>query len=285
MIYLLLSIAISSSLFVIFKLFDVYKINTLQAIITNYVVAFIIGYFVSEVKLSLLEIPFQPWFLGALGLGFLFIAVFNVMALTAQKNGLSVASVAGKMSVIVPVIFAITYYKDSLGIIKLCGIILALVAVYLTSVKEQLSDQRQYLIYPILLFIGSGIIDTAIKYIETTYVPEGGVPIFSATIFIFAFLFGVTLIVIKGFTTKIKFEWKNIIAGIVLGIPNYFSIDFLLRALKTEGLESSTLFTINNVSIVLLTTIFGVLLFKEKLLPKNWIGIIIAIISILLVSI
>jgi uncharacterized membrane protein len=61
-------------------------------------------------------------------------------------------------------------------------------------------------------------------------------------------------------------------------------MEFLLKALQTEGLESSTLFTINNVSVVILTTVFALLLFKEKLIKKNWIGIGLAIISILLVA-
>lgn len=285
MIYLFLSIIISSSLFVVFKLFEVYKINTLQAIIVNYIVAFLVGYNLSGAQISIMKIPQQPWFLGALVLGLLFVAVFNVMALTAQKNGLSVASVAGKMSVVIPVIFGVFMYNESVGVVKVIGIILALLAVYLTSMKENLSAQRRYLMYPILLFLGSGVIDTSIKYVETTYVANGEVPIFSATIFVFAFLFGLLFLIITSFKQKITLEFKNVIGGIVLGVPNYFSIAFLLRALKTEGLESSTLFTINNVAIVLLTTIFGLLIFNEKLLVKNWIGILVAILSIALVAV
>ncbi|MDY0779469.1 EamA family transporter [Tenacibaculum sp. IB213877] len=286
MLYLALSILISSCLFVIFKLFEVYKINTLQAIVVNYLVAFTIGYSLSDASIGLNDIPQQPWFFGAVFLGALFISVFNVMALASQKNGLSVASVAGKMSVVIPVIFGVLVYKESLGVVKVVGILLALVAVYLTAMKEKnISNQRPFLLYPLLLFLGSGVIDTSIKYFETVYVPKGGVTIFSATIFLIAFLFGIVLICYKAITSNINFEKKSIIGGILLGIPNYFSIEFLLKALKTEGLESSALFTINNVSIVLLTTIFGLLLFKEKLLPKNWIGIATAVVSIILVAI
>ena len=59
------------------------------------------------------------------------------MALTAQKNGLSVASVASKMSVIIPILFGIYVYNESYRIIKIIGIILALIAVYLTSLKQK----------------------------------------------------------------------------------------------------------------------------------------------------
>ncbi|XKW97195.1 hypothetical protein R8G64_01540 [Tenacibaculum maritimum] len=61
-------------------------------------------------------------------------------------------------------------------------------------------------------------------------------------------------------------------------------MEFLLKALQTEGLESSTLFTINNVSVMIMTTLFALLFFKEKLIKKNWIGVALAIMSILLVA-
>ena len=66
-------------------------------------------------------------------------------------------------------------------------------------------------------------------------------------------------------------------------MPNYFSIVYLLKALSTDGMESSTAFTLNNVGIVILSTLFGLFIFKEKLIWKNWLGIVIAIVSILLV--
>ncbi|MFD2565987.1 EamA family transporter [Pseudotenacibaculum haliotis] len=285
MIYLILSIIILSLLFVIFKLFEVLKIDTPQAIIVNYLVAGVLGIYLSDVSLELQEIPSQPWFLGALFLGVLFITVFNVMAITSQKNGLSVAAVAGKMSVVIPIVFGVIVYNESAGFVKILGILLALVAVYLASSKSDNQPVKtKNLIYPVLLFLGSGCIDTTLKYVETTYVPEGGVPLFSATIFLIAFVLGLLFLIVPILRGEFKFQFKNILGGILLGVPNYFSIYYLLKALSTEGLESSTLFTLNNVGVVILSTLFGLLFFKEKLIKKNWIGIGIAIISIVLVA-
>lgn len=286
MIYLILSILISSSLYVIFKLFDVFKVNTFQAIVINYIVAFVIGYGYSDVKMSLSVIPQQDWFYGALILGFLFITIFNVMAITSQRNGLSVASVSGRMAVVIPIVFGIVMYNETVSVVKVIGIILALVAVYLTSVKSNQSKRFEgsSLLLPIILFLGSGAIDTLLKYTELNFVPEESVSIFSAYIFGIAFVFGMLFLGYQIIIKKEKFELKSIIGGIALGIPNYFSIEFLIRALKIKGIESSVLFTINNVSIVLLTTLFGLFLFKEKLENKNWLGILIAIVSILLIT-
>ena len=285
MFYLLISICISSFLFVIFKLFDVLKVNTFQAIVVNYFVAAVLGFYLSNNSVSFQEIPNQPWFIGACLLGIMFILVFNVMALTSQKNGLSVASVSSKMSVVIAIVFGVWYYEESLGFIKLSGILLALIAVYLTSVKEkkETTVKQVSLLFPILLFFGSGAIDTSLKFIETSFVEEGGVPLFSATIFGCAFILGMTILLYQIVKGTFRFEFKNILGGILLGVPNYFSIVYLLKALSTDGMESSTAFTLNNVGIVILSTLFGLFIFKEKLIWKNWLGIVIAIVSILLV--
>ena len=284
MFYLLMSVLISSLLFVIFKLFDVFKVNTLQAIVVNYLIALTFGYFSSEVSLEIVEVSNQPWFIGAFLLGFLFISVFNIMAITAQKNGLTVASVAGKMSVVIPVVFGIIVYHESVGVVKIIGIALALVAVYLSSAKSDSNPVKfKNLLFPLLLFVSSGVIDTSIKYVESNFVPDGEVPLFLATIFTCAFVLGAFFLIIQMINGRFVFHWKNIVGGIALGVPNYYSMVFLLKALQTKGMESSTLFTINNVSIVILTTVFALFFFKEKLIKKNWIGIALAVISILLV--
>lgn len=284
MIYLVLSILISSLLFVIFKLFDVFKINTLQAIVVNYVIALSFGLWTSDLTLSVVDIPEQSWFLGAFTLGFLFISVFNIMGVTAQRNGLSVASVAGKMSVVIPIIFGILMYNEGVGFVKVIGILTALVAVYLSSAKSDTNPVKfKNLLFPLLLFVGSGVLDTGLKYVETTSVSKGEEPLFLATIFGCAFVLGFFVVVSQMINGKFKFQWKNIVGGIVLGVPNYYSMEFLLKAFKTD-IESSTLFTINNVGIVILTTVFALFFFKEKLIKKNWVGIVLAVVSILLVS-
>lgn len=285
MIYLLLSILASTLIFVIFTLLGKYKINTLQAIVVNYFTAFITGVLSSTETISFNKVINEDWIYGAIFLGFLFISIFNVMALTAQRNGLSVASVASKMSVVIPIVFGIYAYNESLTIIKTIGILLALFAVYLTSVKAKTGKvSLKNLWLPILLFFGSGTIDTTIKYIETSYVSNNGIPIFSATIFAIAGFIGIVILSAKAITGKIKFDYRSIFGGIILGIVNYYSIYMLLKALQVDSFESSSIFTINNVAIVMLSTILGLLFFKEKLSLKNWFGIAIAIFSIVLVT-
>ncbi|MBE9489290.1 MAG: EamA family transporter [Bacteroidetes bacterium] len=291
MIYLLLSILAFTFLFIVFKLFERFKINILQAIVINYVVAFITSMiaYKNQVGLSHLSISNIleiDWFYYTLGLGILFIIVFIFIAKTTQINGLSVASVATKMSVVIPVFFGLLYYKESFGVFKLFGVLLALAAVYLVSITNDkgITLRKRDFLLPILVFVGSGIIDVSIKYLEEAHVAENDISLFSATIFLSAAILGIIIVGVLAVRGSIKFEFKNFIGGIFLGVPNYFSIYFLVKALRSDLLESSSIFAINNVAIVTLSTFAGIILFKEKLLPKNWIGIILAILSIILIA-
>lgn len=267
-----------------FKLFSKYKINTLHAIVINYIVACCCGLIFQKSELNLLEIPKNNWFPFALALGALFITVFNLMAVTTQRSGLSVVSVATKMSVVIPVIFGLVYYKEHLTPYTTIGILLSLAAVYLASFKKKEANLKnnQNLILAILVFLGSGIIDTSIKYLEEEYVAPNDIPVFSATIFASAAILGIVFLSIQALRAKFWLKTKTVLGGLVLGITNYFSFYFLVKALRSGIFESAGIFTINNVGIVMISTLAGMLLFKEKLVPKNWIGIGLAILAILL---
>jgi len=233
------------------------------------------------------DIPQRPWFWGTFTLGILFIVVFNLMAATAQKVGVSVASVATKMSLVIPVIFGVIFYKEELGPLKVLGIVLALVAVYFASFKKKeksIKVKTAALLLPFFVFLGSGIIDTTIKYMQEIHMGENEFPLFSATVFGAAAVTGIVFILIKSTKKPLRFNFRNVIGGILLGIPNYFSVFFLLRALQDDSLNSASIFTIINVAVVMLSTLLGILLFKEKISLKNWGGIALAVISILLVA-
>lgn len=285
MIYLLLSVVFSSGLFVIFKYFDSFQIDILKAIFVNYIVAFVLGFAFADSDFLFVDIPGKPWFLGAVFLGFLFVAIFFVMAKTAQENGVSVASIAGKMSVVIPVFFGVFLYKESTTLIKILGIVLALIAVYLSAVKkEKNTASKAGLLFPMLLFLGSGVIDTTLKYVEVNFVNVAEVSLFSGSLFGFAATIAGVLVLGKFLKKKEAFGFKNLLAGVVLGIPNYYSIVFLIKSLQTKSLESSTLFTINNVAIVVMSTLLGIILFKEEFSIRNKIGFALAIVAIVIVA-
>jgi drug/metabolite transporter (DMT)-like permease len=284
MLNLLLTILFSSFLYLIFKLFSNYNINNLQAIVFNYITAFSIGFLISPLQVNPKEMTTKPWFLGSLFLGFMFIYVFNILGKTTQINGISVASVSSKMAMIIPILFGIFVFHENVGIYKILGILIALLAVYFTSKKEKGEAKSSNFILPTLLFIGAGIIDTSMNYIQHYFIKENEVSLFASSTFFFAFIFGLLYLLFTTLKETQKIYGKNILAGILLGIPNYFSMYFLIKALQNKNLESATIFTLINIGVILLTTIFSILFFKEKLKLQNYIGILLAIIAVFLVT-
>lgn len=285
MIYLLLSIVFNAVLFVIIKLFARFNIDALQALVVNYFVAFLVGLFFLDNSLAPKEIINHDWFKGSILLGFVFISTFYATTLTSQRNGLSVASVASKMSVIIPISLGVILYNESLGFVKIIGILLALIAVYFTSKKETGEvQQANNLLFPVLVFLGAGTIDASLKYLQTYHVPANQIGLFSTVTFFCAFTVGVLTILFLTIRGQIKFSGRNILGGIALGLPNYFSLYYLVKMLEAKAFQSATLFTIHNISIVLVSTFVGILFFKEKISLRNAFGIGLALFALYLVT-
>ena len=285
MIYLLLSILFNAVLFVIIKLFAKYNIDALQALVINYLVAFLVGLFFLDTTITPIEIINENWFKGSILLGFVFISTFYATTLTSQRNGLSVASVASKMSVIIPISLGVILYNEQLGFIKIIGILLALIAVYFTSKKETGEvQQASNLLYPVLVFIGAGTIDSSLKYLQTYHVPSNKIGLFSSATFLCAFSVGIAILVVLAIRGKLKFSGRNILGGIVLGLPNYFSLYFLVKMLEAKAFQSATLFTIHNIAIVIVSTFVSILFFKEQISMRNAFGIGLALFALFLVT-
>lgn len=285
MIYLLLSILFNAVLFIIIKLFAKFNIDALQALVVNYFVAFGVGLFFLDTSFSPQIIISQEWFKGSVLLGFIFISTFYVTTITSQRNGLSVASVASKMSVIIPIILGVFLYDETLGNVKILGIIIALIAVYFTSKKETGEiQQASNLVFPILVFIGAGTIDSSLKYLQTFHVPSNQIGLFSSVTFFCAFSVGILILVFLSLKGKIKFAGRNILGGIALGLPNFFSLYYLVKMLEAKAFESATLFTIHNIAIVLVSTFVGILFFKERISMRNALGIGLALFALFLVT-
>lgn len=285
MIYLFLSIISTTLLVVIFKLFEKWNINVSQAIVFNYLTAAIIGFVLDGMQIPVGEIIEKPWFAFVFIFGFMFFTLFNILGISTQKVGITFATVAFKMCMVIPVIAAVFLYNDRMPVVKITGIILACLAVWLSSVKkEDKQIEKKYLILPVILFFGSGFLDTLFKYTEKYYLAENEINIFSSLSFFTAAGCGVIFLIISIILGKSKFQIKSVPAGILLGIPNYGSLYFLFKALRIQGIESSVVFPLNNMGIVALSALVAIFIFREKPSLINWAGIVLAIVSIAMIA-
>ena len=275
MIALSLTIILTTVLFLVFKEFSKRDINTHQAITFNYLTAALIALFIGDANYNVTNLENADWFHSTIALGAFFIVMFNIMAITTQKLGISISSMASKMSLIIPVIGAVIFQNASIGIYKIAGIIIAIVAVYLTF-KKSGSTIKPTL--AIILFFGAGILDMWLDFIRNNYLSSNiDFNLFIVTVFFTAFGMGLLKVIWEGK----RILRKNIVAGIVLGVPNYFSIYFVLLAL--ENLGGIYVFPILNIGVVLLSAIISWLFYQEQMSKTNWMGIGLACLSIVII--
>lgn len=285
MLYLVLSMLSSAAIMVVFKLFERYRIETSNAIVVNYAVAASLSFALDPSGIGFRDAPQEPWFVNALIMGVLFISLFNIIGISAQRIGVSVTTVANKMSLVIPVLYAVFLLGESCGMYKVLGLTAALAAVILTTRKnEHHQVERRYLSFPFIVFVGSGFIDAFFKYNQVHTLGSNGLEPFTGWIFLTAGCIGLGVWLYRFVVYKKVPAFNAFTGGLMLGIPNYFSVYFLLKALSMKGLESSVVIPVNNMAIVALGAISGVLIFREKLNRWNYIGIALCFVSILLIG-
>jgi drug/metabolite transporter (DMT)-like permease len=287
MIALLCSILASTSIFVIFKIFPKFKIDTFQAIVFNYITAFVAGIILFGHTFNSNSLSQGNWIFHCLMASILFISLFLVMGISSQRNGVAQTSIAVKMSMALSVVLILFFFnntKESISISLVLGFVLAIAGVFLSSFeKKATNDNRTASWMLIVLFIGSSLLDLLLKYVESNETQHISPALFSAFGLGCAGLIGLIIFLIRGIQGKMKFEFRNVWAGILLGIPNYFSIYLLMLSYSSTGWNSSAVLAITNVSVVLLTSIIGFSIFLEKITPLKIIGLIAAIGAILLI--
>jgi len=288
MIYLLGSIVLTSWLTLSFKVAEKFQLNPLQVIAFNYFFSVVTGSAVNGHINDYAKDIRLDWFPWACLMGTVFIVLFNIIAFTTQHVGVAVTSVANKLSLVIPFLFSIYLYDEKATWLKVLGIIVALVAVVLTSMRSatQGPHRRNAWLYlmPVFLFLGSGLLDTMIKYVEHQFLNADNVNEYLISAFSMAALLGIISVTIQFLSGKGKFNWKAVAMGACIGIPNYFSIWCLMEVLKRYANNSSAIIPINNMGIVLFSAVVAWFAFKEKLSLLNWIGIILSLGAIALIA-
>jgi len=278
MIALTFSVISSSLIFVLFKLFDRFKIDTFQAIVFNYVTAFIIGVSLYGNEWNPEALNESGWMIYAVISALLFIGLFFIMARSSQINGVASTSVAVKMSMAISVVLMIIGYSEDFTFLKAIGVLFAILGVFLVSYSKGNKASAAWML--ILLFFGSGALDFTLNYVQNYELESMTTALFSAIGLGLAGVLGSIILIFRLIKGSSKFSYKNVIAGFVLGIPNYFSIYLLILSYSATGWQDSTVLAITNVSVVLMSSMIGFVIFKENASTRKIIGLISAILAI-----
>jgi drug/metabolite transporter (DMT)-like permease len=289
LVYLLLSVALSSGIFMVFKAVGRLKLELFPVVVINYLTCFLLGNLLlgSEHVLNS-EIIQLPGFFPTASMGLIFVGTFVLMGYSTQKAGASMSAMASKMSVVIPVLVAVIFLGESIGIKGIAGVILALVSVYLVSTGSEsgLGSMGRFDPVLLLVFLGSGMVDTGLNLIKYADFKGFNNLQFASITFGGAAVVALGVSVFQLNRWKLFFRqgsFKGIVLGVLLGTINYFSIVAMYAAIDAYQGKTGVFFTLNNIGVLLLTIFLGYFL-GEKYNSKTLVGVFFAIIAILLLG-
>jgi len=293
MLFLSISIIFTSALYLIFKAFDKYKVESFPVIIINYLFSTIIALVVwgNDIPAHLQANPASLYLYSSI-LGLAFVFIFILLNKTTAILGVSGATIVSRMSLVISATYSIVLLGDKLNILKASGIALACISIYFTvfQKKNELPQEDDFIkkekniLIPLLAFFGTGGIDVSLKYFEQNFITENTINDFITCIYAGAFIGGLVWAFISRSELKALFKLKNILWGLLLAVCNFLSLYLFLFALIKAKIQGSVLFPVNSVGIVAVSTVLSVIIFREKINKQNAIGLALAAGAILLIS-
>jgi drug/metabolite transporter (DMT)-like permease len=281
MLSLLLAILCGALIHVAFKLYSRYEINQLQAVVSNYLVCAIVGISISG-DWTHLEIR-STWFIACFLIGALFVLVFWAMAFNTHLNGISVNALSNKLSVVIPISVAVLILGEDIHWYGVLGILFCLISIIIFSRKLNEHHAFRSWFIPGIVFFGSGLVDLSLKLLSLEFGMEASMYQMSYAIFAGAFIFGILVIMFQK-SQRSRLKMRNFFAGAMLGIPNYFSIAFLLLAIDAFKYDSTFVFGSQKIGIVVVSALISYLIFKEKWTRQKVLGLLLAIIAVVLIA-
>lgn len=278
MLFLILSVICSVSVGVIFKIGRNYTINIVQVVSFNYVFALALCYFIFAPNLRDLNVS-SPWEIF-ISLGILLPLIFLFLAISIKHMGIVKTDAAQRLSLIISILGAWLFFSEKFSVLKLMALLFALPALLLILNKPSENKANKW-IYPAIVLVGFGIIDILFKKIALT----STIP-FSTSLFIVFSISFVIMLVYNGYDIllkKTKIDFKSLLFGVLIGIFNFGNILFYLKAHQEFSENPSTVFAGMNMGVIVVGSIVGVFVFKEKVSKLNIVGLFLALLAIVFI--
>lgn len=272
--FLLISICASVLVSVLLKVARPRGINLAVAIMINYVVCSLLTLvFLKPVMSS--EILTEGWLIFA-ALGVLLPSVFLIMGQAVRHAGIVKSDTAQRLALIIPILASFLIFKENLTATKATALVLVFVAMGCLLYKKQTNtslDSKHAPMWLLGVFFGYGVIDVLLKQLSKLGSATAGNLIVS---FSLALIFMIAYLVIK----RIRLDKTSIIGGLVLGLLNFCNIYTYIQAHKAMSDTPTLVFAGMNMGVIVLGTLTGLIIFKEKISPLNAVGIVLALVAI-----
>ncbi len=229
----------------------------------NYLTCLVIALLYTGVGTVLSDHPALAQTLGMGGVhGFLYLFAFVLLQANVKRNGVVLSSIFMKLGLLVPMLLSISVFGERPAVTQIIGFVIAVAAIVLINVGRD-SESVNFRIGLIFLLLGGGCADAMSKVFE-----EVGHPELSAQFLFYTFFFAWLLCMVLMLWKKQRPGFPELVFGCAIGIPNFFSAKFLLRAL--ESVPAVIAYPTYSVATILVVTCIGVVAFRERLERRQW---------------
>ena len=275
MTYLLLAILSSAMVSITMRLSEKHVQNQMVMFMANYAICTGLSYgMMNQNGFSISPITF--W-LGSIS-GVLYLISFVYLKINMKFNGIVMSSTFTKLGVLIPTLMAIFIFSEIPTWTQVMGIILSLLAIVMIHFEKDSVNDSQKKGWLILLLIISGITDSMANIFDQIGIASQK-DMYLMMTFIFAFLLSMVLALFEKKNTSIK----DVLYGLIIGIPNYFSARFLLLALGS--VDAVLAYPMYSVTTMIIISMTGLLFFHETISNKKKVALGMIILAICLMNI
>ena len=278
MLYLLLAILSSALIAVIMRLSSGKVKANLSMLAANYLVCLLLSAVFADFQVFPTE---QTGFsltliMGAVN-GALYLLGFVLLQYNTRNSGVVLSSVFIKLGLLVPMVLSVFLFREIPTAVQTVGFVLAVAAIVLINYEKGVSKHSGKLSLVLMLLAGGS--GDAMSKVFSVYGPEK----LGDTFLFHTFLSALLLCFLAAAVKKEHPHPAAMLFGFLVGVPNFFSARFLLLALGQ--LPAVIVYPTFSVATVLLVTIVGVGLFRERLKKNQWIALVIILAALALLNI
>lgn len=266
MLYLVLAILSSAMVSIFMRLSSDRVSGNISMLAVNYLTCLAISLMYTGTNSV---IPEHPAFLQTFGMGavhgFLYLFGFVMLQMSVKQHGVVLSSIFMKLGLLVPMLMSVLIFGERPAVTQIIGFVIAIAAIVLINVEGN-SVSVKFRFGLLLLLLGGGCADAMSKVFE-----EVGHPEMESQFLLYTFLAAWLLCVALMLQKKQRPGCPEFLFGCAVGIPNFFSAKFLLKAL--ESVPAVIAYPTYSVATILVVTLVGVLAFRERLEKRQWIAV------------
>ena len=281
MLWLLLSVVCSVAVGVLLKASARAGLQASQLITWNYLAASGLALWLLKPSMDVLADTHTPW-PALLVLAVVLPSMFWIMARSLRHAGLIRTDAAQRLSLLLSLLAAFTWFGETLNSWKLAGLALGLAAIagILARPTGQVAGPSAWR-WLLGVWLGYAGVDVLLKHVASAGAPSTAALFVS---FVGAFVLMLAVQLVRQLRGDTRLDGRHLGWGLALGVLNFANILCYIRAHQALPDNPAAIFAGMNIGVVALGTLAGSVLFGEATSRWNRLGLALAVAAIGLIT-